>query len=167
MPMPFVLLALLQGATIHSPPDPRGWHHYANARYAYSICTPPGFTPRPEAENGDGREFLARDGARLAVWGSNLLEELGPFGAMLRSNEEADVSKGARIIYHAAGATWGVSSGIRGSRAFYRKSLLRPDRHGDQVMTFELSYPRSKDVVYRPIAERLSRCFTIARHAPF
>ena len=167
MPMPFVLLALLQGATIHSPPDPRGWHHYANGRYAYSICTPPGFAAQPEPTNGDGREFRARDGARLAVWGSNLLEEEGPFGAMLRSYDQDVVSKGGRITYHAAGATWGVSSGVHGSQAFYRKSLLRPDRQGDTMMTFELSYPRSKDAVYRPIAERLSRCFTIARHRPF
>src|SRR4051812_17866082 len=118
MPMPFVLLALLQGAVIHSPADPPGWHHYANGRYAYSICTPPGFASQPEPTNGDGREFLARDGARLAVWGSNLIEGEGPFRAMLRSSEEETVRKGGRITYHAAGATWGASSGIRGGKAF-------------------------------------------------
>src|ERR1041385_1331675 len=50
--------------------DQYKWKMYTNARFQYSICYPPDLlVPQGEPENADGQKFLAKDGAKLIVFG--------------------------------------------------------------------------------------------------
>ena len=61
----FTLFLLVQTAVGQS-----GYVTYYNSRFEYSIKYPVKvLVPQEEAENGDGRVFLAKGGAELRVWG--------------------------------------------------------------------------------------------------
>lgn len=139
---------------IIAPPVPPGWREYRNARFAYSICYPPGLAPQPEADNGDGRLFLARDGARLAVWGGYDADRRGLAASLAQDAARLTGARG-RVTYRAVGRDAGVVSGLAAERLFYVKTLLR----GDRTITFELSYPQRLAARYRPVVESLARCF--------
>src|ERR1041385_1585764 len=54
--------------------DHHTWKVYTNVRFHYSICYPQDLlVPQGEAENSDGQKFVAKDGAKLIVFGRNAL----------------------------------------------------------------------------------------------
>ena len=133
------------------------WRTYVNARYRYRICYPTALLrPAPEADNGDGRRFVASDRARLLVFGRNNID-----GASLARTIDQDASDLAgsrgKVSYRVVRPGWAVFSGDDGgAMLFYSKTI----RRGDQFVIFELSYPKSAAGRYKPVVEKLSRCFT-------
>ena len=48
------------------------WKSYTNLRFQYAICYPEDLIiPQGKSANNDGQNFLAKDGARLIVFGQN------------------------------------------------------------------------------------------------
>lgn len=131
------------------------WHRYANARFGYSICYPASFQPSPESENGDGREFVGRDGARLRVFGGYDALRQGP--AREAEMEAGFAPPSGRVTYRATGRGWSVISGVQGERIVYLKTLAR----GDRLVTFRLDYPASLAATYRPIVDSIEHCFNV------
>lgn len=152
------LAALLLGSVPAVAADPTD-ATYVNVRYRYAVCYPPALLkPQGEADDSDGQSFIARDGARLDVFGGLELARRS-----LRAMAEADAADlaGPRgvVTYRAGGSGWYVYSGRNGTADFYAKML----RRGDEVAAIELHYPHALADRYRPIVERLSRCFVLTR----
>ena len=110
---------------------------YTNSRFGYSITYPDGlFTPQPEAENGDGRHFLAH-GADLAVWGGyNALNE-SPGDI---AGETLSKCAGTAAPYKLVKPTVVVVSCLTKDGVVYRKTYIR----GDVLTSFELTYPAAE-----------------------
>lgn len=133
------------------------WRTYVNPRYRYRICYPANLMrPSREADNGDGRSFVAADQGRLSVFGRNNFD-----GASLASTVDGDAADLAgsrgKVSYRVVRPGWAVFSGDDGgSMLFYSKTI----RRGDQFVIFELSYPKAAAARYKPVVENLSKCFT-------
>jgi hypothetical protein len=147
---------LLAGALLAASTAPVKWQTYVNVRYGYQLCYPAGLLEaQPEADAGDGRTFVGKDGAELLVFGaynvlqSNLADE---------ATEQASgyTGKRGKISYRAKGREWLVLSGDDGAdNLFYTKTFER----GDRFLAFQLKYPKAAAAKYKPVIDRLNRCF--------
>ena len=152
-----VVVALAAGGATGTAADPAAhpWKAYVNVRFDYSVCFPADLlTPEPEAPNADGRRFVAKDGAVLLAYGSN--------NVLHASAATAARTTGARlgtVSYSSVKPKWFVVSGTKDTSDFYAKSLFV----GDQVKSFELTYPRTDAVIWRPVAAVLNACFHSTR----
>ena len=73
-----IAISLFVGLAVSAQAD--DWRRYDNARFAYAIALPPGFSDIAEAGNGDGGISKASDSkAELRVWGTNIID--GDFSA--------------------------------------------------------------------------------------
>jgi len=125
---------------------------YVNERFGYSVAYPQNtFLPQPEAGNGDGREFRARNGkAQFLVWASyNVLEET-PAGYA----SEAE----AKCIDHVAPykvvrPTMVVVSCETADGIEYAKRLIV----GDVLTNFVMSYPKAERTRWDPVVAAISR----------
>ena len=121
---------------------------YKNARFGYSLQYPTFLAPQPEAQNGDGRRFLSRDGKTiLTVFGRH-----NAFDRTLRAEHAkalADWRKdGAKVTYSRVGKGYFALSGYVGGNIFYEKTLMKRD----QFHTFFYEYPRAqKKVMDAPV----------------
>lgn len=150
--MTLIFATMLAGAT--------AWPTYANARFGYSICYPSALEPQREADNADGRKFIDANGAELLVFGEYADDR--SLAAWTADEVGFYTGKRGRITYRAGKANWVVLSGDNGTDfQFYVKSVKRDDR----FVTIQLKYPASKAALYRPIVERLSRCFVVNKSA--
>jgi hypothetical protein len=155
------LIAAIAAASSATPASPAGgWRTYANARYGYHVCYPASLLkPRREADNGDGRVFAGPNGAELRVFGQFDGQE-DSFSDWAAKQAASYTGKRGRITYRAAGSNWAVLSGRDGGAfAFYMKVVRRED----ELVTFQLKYPVSEARRFRPVVERLSRCFGLDR----
>ena len=87
------------------------WKVYTNVRFQYSICYPQDLlVPQGEAENSDGRMFLAHDGAKLRVFGRNnaLRETLED---ALEDTRSRLTGASGKVTYKAIKPDWFVVSG--------------------------------------------------------
>jgi hypothetical protein len=154
--------ALVAIAPLLSAAGSADWKTYVNVRYGYSVCYPANLLKaQPEADNSDGRAFTGPGGARLLVFGSNnvlqssLADEAG---AQARNY----LGKRGKITYRAAKANWIVISGTDGgAMEFYTKTF----RRRDQFLAFHLEYPRAAAAAFKPVIERLNRCFAVLEPA--
>lgn len=149
-----LIIGLAAGIAVSSAaaaPAPE-WDVYNNTRYAYALCYPPHILHAGrEANAGDGKVFKASDGAEVRVYGfHDVLEE-----GLSRHFRSLVKDTHGRIIYRAKGRNWAVASGMGAKQAFYIKTVSR----SDDLLTLEIDYPRQKADFYRPIIERMSRCF--------
>lgn len=145
-------------AAAASTPDDPTWATYANSRFAYTICYPKNLLdPQGESENGDGQAFLARDGARLLVYGSNnaLNESITD---VFNHTSSRLAGPSGKITYKAIKPAWFVLSGQQGSTIFYAKTFYAKDL----IVSFEFTYDSSRSNVYNPVAAKLSSCFAKA-----
>ena len=157
-----VTVATLCCTPVGAVANTNGWGGYGNARFNFAICFPPAFHGQGEATNGDGQRFRTRDGAELAVFGSN--EEPGTtLGAYLNESVEDVAGKSARTTYRAQKRNWLVVSGVGPRGEFYIKRVRRED----QVVTFELVYPAQLHAKYAPLAAALVSCFTIGSESAY
>lgn len=132
------------------------WAGYANVRYAFRICYPAGLLiPQGEADNGDGQTFKARDGAELRAFGTaNTLER--SLSAEAQAQARSYLGNNGRVTYRVARRGWVVISGDDGgANLFYTKTVAR----GNEFVIFQLRYPETEAARYKPVVERLSKCF--------
>lgn len=146
---------LLAAALAASAPT-ADWQTYVNARFGFEICYPASvLIPQSEADNGDGQTFTSDDGAQLKAFGTH--NALGRSLAQ-EAGEQARHYAGAkgRITYRAAKPGWQAISGRDGrSNLFYTKTIAREDG----FLMFQLRYPAKSAARYKPVVERLTRCF--------
>ncbi len=142
----FILTTLLQGQPT--------WKEYVNVRFQYSICYPDTqLKAQPEAENSDGRAFVGDSGAKLLVYGSEVLRQT-LIGSEAETSDDLKGNAG-KVTYEKHTATWYVISGRSSDTVFYAKTFKS---HG-QFKSFRLTYPATSASTYNPIAAHLSQCF--------
>jgi hypothetical protein len=127
---------------------------YQNARFGYSICYPGKLLiPQRESENGDGRKFLAKDGAELAVWGAyNVLDNT--VAQQMQDSISGVQQDGGTVTYKTVKEDWFVISGELSGKIYYQKTV----RHEDRFTTFRLTYSRDASARYDPIVRQLNNC---------
>jgi hypothetical protein len=146
----FSLPAQNQSNGIHS------WKTYTNVRFQYSTCYPQDLlVPQGEADNSDGQAFLAKDGAKLLVYGRN--NDLKQTTKEV-SEETASRLKGSsgKVTHQTIRPRSFVVSGVNKGNTFYEKTVY--DR--GQFKSFEITYDSSLSAVYGPVIQKLSACFT-------
>ena len=131
--------------------DHHTWKVYTNVRFQYSICYPGDLlVPQGEAENSDGQKFLAKDGAKLLVFGQN-----NSLNKSLKDTLEDTASRLAgpsgRVTYRVIKPDWFVVSGQNGQSVFYAKTLYAHE----QFKSFEITYESGSSNVYKPVITRL------------
>lgn len=158
--MKLLVAAALVALNMTSASAATPWPTYVNARFGYQICFPAKvLKPQPEADNGDGRRFTGAGGAELLVFGQFNVND-SSLADWAADGAQTYTGKRGRITYRAARQNWMVLSGDDGGRfVFYIKTLQREDA----FVTFQLKYPRTQARLFRPIAERLSRCLKSTR----
>lgn len=149
-------LAIPRACTAQTPAAVHhNWKTYTNVRFQYSVCYPDDLlVPQGEAENSDGQTFLAKDGAKLVVFGRN--------NALNQSLKEAFEDTASRlsgssgkVTYKLVKPSWFVVSGEKGQTVFYAKMLA-----ADQMFkSFEITYDSKLSTTYSPVVSRLASCF--------
>ena len=139
------LLAAAQPAPAHQ------WNFYENARFG-TLLSYPGdlFRGRAESDNGDGITLRAADGATLAIFGSNNIENASPAAYV------QGLIGGARyrqLSYRLVRANFAVLSGSVGNRLFYERYAFDPR---GLVHGFVLEYPAAARARYDMIVPRIS-----------
>jgi hypothetical protein len=135
------------------------WKTYTNVRFQYSICYPQDLlVPQGETENSDGQMFLAKDGAKLTVFGQNnaLNESLK---AALEDTASRMAGPSGKVAYKAIKPHWFVVSGRNGQSVFYAKTLYA----NEQFKSFELTYDNGASATYKPVINRFAGCFLNTR----
>lgn len=132
------------------------YNSYSNARFLYSIDYPAGILiPQREADNGDGRQFLSRDGhAKLSVFGRYALDT----DTMQKEYEDAIRGEGGAtrtVTLKKLQGNWFVVSGSENGRIFYRKTIY----NGGAFKTFIIEYDESEKKVYDSITAHISKSF--------
>ena len=74
----------------------------------------------------------------------------------LPGEQRLDEERLKGITYRAKGTDWYVLSGRSGGKIVYTKTFLRKG----QFVGFELTYPMSAAARYKPILERIQKCFS-------
>ena len=135
-------------------PPQHDWNTYGNARFELLICFPADLlTPQPEADNGDGRVFVAADGTRLEVWGTFNAQNLTP--AQVLAAETAHITgEHGTITYKASKPGWYALSGTMDGKVFYQRGLSDTVRFA----SFRLVYPKAAAATWNPVAARISEC---------
>lgn len=132
-----------------------GWRPYLNGRFGFGMEYPDALMrAQPEADNGDGRHFLARRGhADASAWGGyNALEQTP---AQMADDTQRECA-GGRAAYRAVwrdGAV--VSCPLAGGRVLYKRTWLRRDVES----TLRITYPAAERAVWDPVIARMSRTF--------
>jgi hypothetical protein len=135
--------------------DHHVWKVYTNVRFQYSICYPQDLlVPEDEVENSDGRKFLAKDGAKLVVFGrNNALND--PLKDALEDTASRLAGASGQVTYRALKPDWFVVSGRNEQSIFYAKTIYAHE----QFKSFELTYDSGASAVYKPVITRLAGCF--------
>ena len=145
------LLLCLATSVAPLPVVAGGWGRYDNARFAYAIDLPPGFSDVAEAENSDGGVSRSADGkAELRVWGGYLV--VNAFKGEIAERVRSDQAEGWAISYDrrtAKAASW---SGSRGDRIFYARAMKGCD---DAAIYFRLEYDRADLDAFDSVVGRL------------
>lgn len=130
------------------------WATYGNARYKFSVSYPSNLLiTQREADNGDGRAFVSRDGKThmLAYGANNVLAET------LQSRYKHDargIEPGDKVTYKAQKNNWYAVSGYRNELIFYRKTF----GNKDQFLTLDITYPKSQRATWdKVVSEIVSR----------
>jgi hypothetical protein len=150
------LLALCAGAGIEGQTAARHeWKTYGNARFGYQICYPEDmFEPQGEAANGDGQTLLAKDGAKLTVYGRNNVLGQSPHEVMV--DAAARLGKASYRLVRPPGFV--VSGSGKDGGKYYVKAVFS----GEQLAVFEITYGAERAAVYKPVIERMAACFEFA-----
>lgn len=154
--LPFLALGLGQLGAASAAPT--AWRTYSNPRFGYQTCYPHELLkPQPEADNGDGRKFVGADGAELLVFGWFNSDDRSL--AQWASEEAVSyVGQKGTISYRVVRKDWAVLSGSDGKGSdFYMKVA----KNGDAFVTYQIRYPTQKAGTYRPVVDRLAKCFAV------
>ncbi|MBV9635193.1 MAG: hypothetical protein JO163_13115 [Methylobacteriaceae bacterium] len=122
------------------------WEPVDIARFGCSANVPRSIFSQPQLlpANGDGLAFRATDGAMLRIFGRNITsaDTIEAIEASLRQAGRDYAS----VVYRAAGPSWLVLSGFRGSKVYYARIVLSGD--GSVVCTLDIEYPAGRRKVY-------------------
>ncbi len=158
-PHALALMLALGGASGFWPASALGdaaWPTYDNARFQYSICYPAQkLDAQPEADNGDGRQFVAKDGADLRVYGDQDVSKETPEAAADEIGGRLGAPPDGKVTYKAVHGDWFVVSGRTMKEIFFAKGYL----DHDQFKVFEFTYPIAKAGAYNEVAAKLESCF--------
>lgn len=135
--------------------DSHVWKTYTNVRFQYSICYPEDLlVPQGEADNSDGQAFLAKDGAKLLVYGRN-----NDLNQTVREVFKETASRLAgvsgKVTHQVIKPRWFVVSGTNEGKTFDAKVIY----FRGQFKSFELTYDSLLSQVYTPVIQQLSDCF--------
>jgi hypothetical protein len=129
---------------------------YVNVRFAFSVCYPPSvFTPKGEAQDGDGQQFVSQNGQATAyAYGSNssgmtLAQEFA---------QDAQTSQGTPITITSKTIEQNefTFTGFFGPQTFVERTLLQ----NQQFKTLNIQYPTAASTTYGPFVQRMMQCFT-------
>jgi len=141
----YALLAAAQPAPAHQ------WNVYQNARFGTLLAYPGDlFRARTESANGDGITLRAADGATLAIFGSNNVENASPAAYVQGLIGDP---RYRQLSYRIVRANFAVLSGSVGNRLFYERYAFDPS---GLVHGFVLEYPAAARARYDPVVPRLS-----------
>ena len=126
---------------------------YVNARFGYELSYPTDrLVAQPEASNGDGRRFRARDGsAEMAVWGGYNALEQSP-AALARAVVDTDCGGRTPALRVARADLVAVSCLKADGRIVYQKTLI----HSDVLTTLRFDYPAAERATWDPVVKRVS-----------
>lgn len=150
----YILLAAARPAPAHQ------WDVYDNARFGTLVSYPGDlFARRAESDNGDGITLRAADGATLAIFGSNNVDNAGP--AAYVQGLTGSGERYRRLSYRIVRANFAILSGSTGDRLFYERYAFDPS---GLVHGFVLEYPAAARGRYDPIVAHLSASLSWRRH---
>jgi hypothetical protein len=143
----YVLLALTGPAG-----DGHRWGSYENPRYGTQLAYPADLFGRGvESANGDGITLRAVDGATLAVFGANNVNDDTP--ARYVEGLVGDGHRYARLSYRLVRPGFAVLSGVSGGRVFYERYAFA---RGGAIHAFVLEYPLATRARYDGLVARMS-----------
>lgn len=137
--MRFWLVFLMLVCALTSARAEETYQTYYNARFGYSIVYPSSLlVPQREADNGDGRKFLSRDGrVKLTVYGVNNALNRTHAQEYARA-QDAWNTDGAKITLSKLTPQHFALSGFIDNNIFYEKTVFR----GDTFCTMIWEYPK-------------------------
>lgn len=135
-----------------------GWPSYVNQRFSYVVDYPSALLrPRREADNGDGREFHARQGtAVIAVWGEYAQDKSSQRDeALLREPD----CVGRKAAYRLEKPTVQVTSCVlaKGGILYWYSQQRK-----DIIVTLEATYPDSEKATWDSVVQRMIRSFHLS-----
>jgi hypothetical protein len=139
-----------------SASDQHDWKVYTNAKLQYAICYPQDLlVPQGESDAGDGQTFLAKDGAKLIVFGqNNVLGET--LKGWFEENTSNLVGGSGKVTYKVSKPNLRVVSGLNGSTIFYAKAIFASGKFKEFILTYNVG----QAVIYKPVVKRLTTgCF--------
>jgi hypothetical protein len=133
---------------------------YKNERFGFSLTYPANlFFPQMESNNGDGQDFLTKDGlVKITVSGinnvlsTNLEDEFDDEIRALKQESPSVVIGYSRLKEH-----WYVISGFRGKEVFYTKKFLV----NDEFITLGITYPEVERAKWDKIVEKIASDFQL------
>jgi len=122
-----------------SPSDHPDWKLYTNTKYQYAICYPEDLlVPQGESDDGDGQTFLAKDGAKLIVFGSAGIADI-PVEQRLATAISDLAGTSGKVRYKVMKPNWFVVSGQTQHTVFYSKAIYTRDRFKQFALTYDAS----------------------------
>jgi hypothetical protein len=133
------------------------WQNYRSERFGYNLLFPADvFTPRGMSPNGDGFEFVSRDGeAKLKVFGAYNTDNIGL--VEYRTAVVREFAGYDKLVYGPMGQGWFVLSGMRGASIYYQKVLFSCG--GRVISAFALTYPSQQRREYDGIVTGIEKSF--------
>jgi hypothetical protein len=125
-----LVLAFMFGITVAHAAN----RTYVNPRFGTTITYPDAIFTKvePDADNGDGRKWLAPDGAMLTVWGQNNTLDFTPESIADFIAKEID-----EVTYRKVGSRWMVVSGFDNGAVVYHRAEFGS---GGVIHSMELRY---------------------------
>ncbi|MBW6421192.1 hypothetical protein KX729_07030 [Rhizobium sp. XQZ8] len=130
------------------------WKPFANARFGYTIDMPPGFAMQRAPDNGDGGTFLGKDGTRILVFGTHVLDTT--FDGEASNRIVGAMDDGWEISYSRVEPEWASYSGAKGDRILYVRGIKLCDDSAGFLM---LEYSKQDLKLYDPIVKRMVKSF--------
>lgn len=140
------LLVLAISATLSVAAD----RTYVDPRFGTTISFPDAiFTPTlPSAANNERRQWTAKDGAILTVWGQNNTLDLTPTSMADLIAKEMD-----EVTLRKIGSKWMIISGLDNGTIVYHRAEFGSR---ETIHAFELRYSAEFRVPYDRLASKIS-----------
>jgi len=131
--------------------DSHQWGSYANPRYGTRLAYPADlFGHAVGSDNGDGVTMRSADGATLAVFGANNVNDDSP-ARYVQGLVAGD--RYARLSYRLVRPRFAILSGRSGGRVFYERYAFT---RGGTIHAFVLEYPVAMRARYDGLVARMS-----------
>jgi len=132
--------------------DAHRWASYANPRFGTRLAYPADLFGRGvESDNGDGVTMRSPDGATLAVFGANNVDDDTP-SQYVRSLIGGS-GRYAHLTYRLVRPGIAVLSGVSGGRVYYERYRFARD---GTIHAFVLEYPLARRARYDGLVARMS-----------